>query len=87
MKMCGNMNIRKIKYLNKMADKGLVVFKGDGRLGDSIQLEEIKFLKRGEDGADEDCFAVYPEEGSWYHLEDCEFFVLKEYKWEWQKSK
>jgi len=71
------LTIRQINHLNKLAKKNLVVFDGwDGQKS----LNKIRFLKRGEDGAEDDMWAVYNREmKDWYFLGDCKFFVLTPY--------
>jgi len=71
-------NIRTINRLNRLAKQNKIMFDG----GDGLfSLTEIRPLERGEDGADEDCIAVYFDDyKNWYHLEDCKFFILNPVK-------
>lgn len=73
---------RQINHLNRLARRNLVVFDGGDGL---LTLDEIKFLKRGEEMFDniparDDTWAVYFDGSSnWYELEDCKFFTLTPY--------
>jgi hypothetical protein len=74
------MTLRKIKHLNQLAKKGMVVFRDNENEPVSI-LDRIVYLREGEDAADEDCFAVFEKGFSyWVGLENCQFFVLTPYK-------
>lgn len=74
-------SIRTINRLNKLAKDNKVVFSCSSGSGSFLTLTSIRFLKAGENYAEEDCLAVFCEEiPEWIPLEDCEFFILNPVK-------